>query len=184
MICESWPWTVYIYLCSSEYTGIFGGKIYIHLALADLLYPIWYALSVYQRWCICLRTCLESQYKRFILQAYLLWGNGEMKQTKPSRLVEVPLKQSQQNEVLHCFLICHGLITYDCSHRALDWIQEGDWIGERGGGSENEETVEKTFTFHWKSIVVLFVRLKEIYSCPLSHQKIDSCLTLGNWKFL
>lgn len=117
MICESWPWTVYIYLCSSEYPGIFGGKIYIHLALADLLYPIWYALSVYQRWCICLRTCLESQYKRFILQAYLLWGNGEMKQTKPSRLVEVPLKQSQQNEVLHCFLICHGLITYDCSHR-------------------------------------------------------------------
>lgn len=130
MICESWPWTVYIYLCSSEYPGIFGGKIYIHLALADLLYPIWYALSVYQRWCICLRTCLESQYKRFILQAYLLWGNGEMKQTKPSRLVEVPLKQSQQNEVLHCFLICQGLITYE----PLTGFKGGGLELGRGGG--------------------------------------------------
>lgn len=79
-----------------------------------------------------------------------------MKQTKPSQLVEVPLKQSQQNEVLHCFLICQGLITVLMiapTEPLTGFKGEGDW--NWGGGVENEETsqgyendVEETFTFH------------------------------------
>lgn len=131
MICESWPWTVYIYLCSSEYPGIFGGKIYIHLALADLLYPIWYAPSVYQRWCICLRTCLESQYKRFILQAYLLWGNGEMKQTKPSQLVECPIKTKSTEWSIALFP--------NLSRADYLWLlPQSPWLDSRGGLDRGE----------------------------------------------